>query len=791
MSDKKAQRERPFGYSAEDYLDVGFWPIPVKGKAYPEPGTTGITGEVTRKLVKRLIAKPSRQARNVALRHVDTMALDVDGHDHDGKHGDVVLADRIKRWGKLPATWSSTARGDDSATRQYFYRIPEGHLLVSQVPLTKKDHKRGLTTTDIEVIHHGHRYSVVWPSVHPDTDEQYRWYDPSGKRSKLPPHIDELPDLPDAWLEALTPEVYEAPGTNVELFDYDKLTAGDNERLTQWMTSAIDGVIADLTELTEKATARPEDYKGPAWDETVFRKAVRLAELAKAPWSPLTLDDAQAILLEHAPRDKGFDDRRVLEKWASAVRKSTDAIPLPITPGNPSKALAYTLPFDIGVERATRVDPDSFFQKPEGLLTQKIADHVAYDLAVGPDGAIWLYEAGVWVRRDDEIERRLARLLGNRHRMAYVPNVRSGVIYGRDLPRIGFEPNARLINVRNGMVDWRTGELEPHDPELLSTVQLPVEYVPGAECSTFDAWLAQVVPADSIQLVWEALGYLLMSGNPLQKAVLLVGPGGNGKGTLLRVLTHVIGKHNTASLTLDDITDGKFELAGTFGKLANIAGDLESKALTKTAKFKQFTGGDSMLVQHKYGHPFEFTPWAVPIFSANEMWQSSDNTDGYLRRWLPLPFPNKLSHDPSFSEAALMAEASGIFNRALTALRVLMSRGDFEVVGQAADLKRRFELEANTVKLWLANDEHVKHSEAGNDTIRTVRTHLYKVYETWSSTNGYQPLNAGNFYKRLEHIGHALLMSKGTRYILGIAVDSMPMGAASMLQYTPSEPDDD
>jgi phage/plasmid-associated DNA primase len=30
--------------------------------------------------------------------------------------------------------------------------------------------------------------------------------------------------------------------------------------------------------------------------------------------------------------------------------------------------------------------------------------------------------------------------------------------------------------VRNGMIDWDTGQLLAHSPDHLSTVQLPVEY---------------------------------------------------------------------------------------------------------------------------------------------------------------------------------------------------------------------------------------------------------------------------------------------------------------------------
>jgi putative DNA primase/helicase len=769
----KGERVMPYGDSAKRYLKLGFWPIPVTGKAYPEPGTTGKDGVVTAELVKHL--RSARASRNVAIRHVDTMALDIDGLDHDGKNGERTLAQRVKKWGPLPPTWSSTARGDKSATRQVFYRIPEGTKLVSDLQEWVKDTNPDGSKVDggIEVIHHDHRYSVVAPSVHPDTGKAYRWYDPSGQRSDYPPHIDELPDLPEKWLEKLTAKTYDAPkkakpGKTVAKVDEVELSADDRERIARWLGTALDGITADLDELSAKATARLEDYKGQPWDETVFKKAVRLAELAGAWWSPLTLDEAEALLFKHAPRDAGFTDKHIAEKWASATRTAAvTELELPVIPSTD----LYTIPLPEREVRAARVSPDSFFDNKTGLLAERLADAVSYDLALGPDGSVWVYEAGVWQRRDDEVERRVARTLGNRFRREHAANARVMITKGHDLPVIEREPDPRLINTRSGMIDWRTGKLEPHDPELLSTVQLPIEYDATAVCPTFDAWLEAVVDEDTIALVWETIGYLFMSGNPLHKAVLLVGKGRNGKGTLLRLITHLVGKRNTSSLALTDITDGKFEVAGLFGKLINIAGDIEARSLTNTAKFKAITGGDSILAQHKGGHPFEFTPWAVPVFSANQLWQSADNTDGYLDRWLVLPFPRKLEKRGLFDESTLRLEASGILNKALAGLRELMARGEFELSGHAADMQRQFELESDVVKVWLKEDERIVASEAGNTTLRVGRTDVYRRYSSWAADSGHGALNSSNFYRRIENLGFDTVKVKGQRQILGIALD--------------------
>jgi hypothetical protein len=51
---------------------------------------------------------------------------------------------------------------------------------------------------DIELIHVGHRYAVVWPSVHDKTGAPYIWIDYFGHESEVP-NEDELAWLPDEW----------------------------------------------------------------------------------------------------------------------------------------------------------------------------------------------------------------------------------------------------------------------------------------------------------------------------------------------------------------------------------------------------------------------------------------------------------------------------------------------------------------------------------------------------------------------------------------------------------------
>jgi D5 N terminal like/Family of unknown function (DUF5906) len=238
------------------------------------------------------------------------------------------------------------------------------------------------------------------------------------------------------------------------------------------------------------------------------------------------------------------------------------------------------------------------------------------------DDILWSYANGVWSPDRHVVRTRTAQLLGEQYRRGHGANTED-VVRARS-PRINSEPIPEIINFRNGLYDWHTDTLHSHAPDVLSTVQLPVRWNPAADCPQFDTFLRQVVAIDMIPTVWELIGYLMYSGNPLHKAVMLMGSGCNGKGTLLRVLTALLGARNVTSVSLHDLANTRFTTVSVFGKIANIAGDIDATYLESTARFKAITGQDTISAEHKGRDRFDFSPWAVPVFSANKIPPSSD-----------------------------------------------------------------------------------------------------------------------------------------------------------------------
>jgi D5 N terminal like len=119
-------------------------------------------------------------------------------------------------------------------------------------------------------------------------------------------------------------------------------------------------------------------------------------------------------------------------------------------------------------------DAGRYFDRKEGFLPAVLAEEIreAYGVRRGAGGHLYWYRDGVY-RFDgrERVEGVCARVLGERfkptHGKAVVDVLKAGV---QEIPD---EPDASALNVRNGMLDWRTADLHPHSPDTLRSPRSP------------------------------------------------------------------------------------------------------------------------------------------------------------------------------------------------------------------------------------------------------------------------------------------------------------------------------
>ena len=293
---------------------------------------------------------------------------------------------------------------------------------------------------------------------------------------------------------------------------------------------------------------------------------------------------------------------------------------------------------------------------------------------------------------------------------AHASNVLELIQYSPTRP---YSPTSRWPNTSTcptACWKWKTGDLLPHSPDYLSTVQLPVEYDPDASCPDFEVFIAEVLPPDLLPCrPPTAQG---SSGNssatPSTRAIRCTSPscctaaGRNGKGTLIRVLKALLGRRNCSAVGLHDWSRTGSAPPPCSGKLANLAGDLDSKWLDNTAAFKAITGGDLVQAEYKYGAAFDFTPWALPFYSINKPFGSADSLRGLGGPLVVVPFPTvpRPRPGPRPRRDCSQGRASRVVARGVEALPALMARGHC-APGSLTAAKTAFIVASDAVRAWV------------------------------------------------------------------------------------------
>ena len=146
--------------------------------------------------------------------------------------------------------------------------------------------------------------------------------------------------------------------------------------------------------------------------------------------------------------------------------------------------------------------------------------------------------------------------------------------------------NSNILVVNNGVIDLTTLEVEAHSRKHRSTVKIPVTYDANAKCPNIDKFIREVVKPESIPLLYEIPAWCLVPRSRIQRLLLLLGGGWNGKTTYVEMLTEFIGRENCRAYSMQVLSTNRFAVAGLFGKLANIHDDLPAKALRDTSPLK-------------------------------------------------------------------------------------------------------------------------------------------------------------------------------------------------------------
>lgn len=385
-------------------------------------------------------------------------------------------------------------------------------------------------------------------------------------------------------------------------------------------------------------------------------------------------------------------------------------------------------------------------------------------------------DAGIFNKRPGlAIEKAVYQAI-NRHRgtlgfdTSYVSGVTKCLLYeavAQPTPVVG------KICFANGVLDLATRQLLPHSPDFYFTSSLPFAWNPDApEPAVFLDWLRAAVSGhdDQVQLLRAYLNAVVVGRPDLQRFLEIIGAGGSGKGTFIRLAQALVGKGGSHPTRLKELEENRFETANLFGKRLVVIGDAE-KWHGSIDTLKSITGQDSIRFEQKHkqgGEDFVFG--GMVIIAGNQHTDSNDYSSGIQRRKITVPFDHVV---PASERRDLDAEFEPLLPNIL---KWVLDMPQAEVTAylrntstHTASLKAaRLEALAatNPMVAWLLDNVHFAENVSAQvgvkkrltiadknfdgETITRVEyehedTRLYPNYCRWCDQNGKHPVSKNLF----------------------------------------------
>jgi len=287
-----------------------------------------------------------------------------------------------------------------------------------------------------------------------------------------------------------------------------------------------------------------------------------------------------------------------------------------------------------------------------------------------------------------------------------------------------------LTGTPNGVLDCRTGEMLPPRPEYLITRRALVSPDASMPTPIFDRSFNEMTGSDE-SLKTYLLRYFgsCLTGDTRDQVVLfLVGEGGTGKGTLMRLIEYILGDYagaiDTDKLTRRATVFSKdIAMASLIGKRLAVLGEADENEKLAGSTFKAVSGRDRVTARIGNNN-ISYRPEFKLVMMTNHAPVIGAMGSGERRRIRIVPFDHIPKKPDLMLDDKLRAEAPGVMAKLVAACVEWQAEGLVtpEVVVRATE---KFFQEQDHVGMWAA--DYVKRAPGAYVPSGAV----YKVYRTW------------------------------------------------------------
>lgn len=314
--------------------------------------------------------------------------------------------------------------------------------------------------------------------------------------------------------------------------------------------------------------------------------------------------------------------------------------------------------------------------------------------------------------------------------------------------RAQFDTAPELLNLRDCVVNLRTGERLDHDPSRLmmhraeaAWATVPVGKTYKDIAPRFMAFLAAVTQGD-VELaayLQRAVGVSMCGHGPKNRLFICHGMGANGKSTFIGVIATILGSYAVNTRVETFVNKGGFDqipvdVATLAGARMVTMAEPEAGDQLASGLVKEILGERSKTARFMRRDPFTFTPTCSPWLSCNHKLIIRDNSDGTWRRMALIPWKHKFEEKDQvehYDQVLLDAERDGILAWMLDGAREYLAHGlktPASVVAAVAAYREEMDLLGEFVGEYMERGDTPRHVTAYQDA--------WQAFKVWAKDNG-------------------------------------------------------
>lgn len=314
------------------------------------------------------------------------------------------------------------------------------------------------------------------------------------------------------------------------------------------------------------------------------------------------------------------------------------------------------------------------------------------------------------------------------------------------------------LNTPGGIINLRTGALEPNNPEHLHTKVTACAPDTSAPTDVWDTFLTTTFPGNEelTGYMQRLAGYSVVGEVREHVLPFAHGNGGNGKGVFMETIASILGDYATSTpsgfLMAGPFQNHSTEIARLTGMRFVICSEVNEGDRWDEAKVKQLTGGDRLTARFMRQDDFTFKPTHHLWIMGNHQPAVESGGDSFWRRLRLIPFTHTVS------EAARVDDLQSILaNEHGPAVLAWIARGAAQYAAgglnepdQVKAATREYAQSVDTVARFL-EEECITGDDAAH--MSTPTTVLLRAYQEWCKNNGEHPMEGRAFTTKLNHQG--------------------------------------